>query len=508
MKNITKEFPGVKALKDVTFHVKRGEIHALCGENGAGKSTLMKVLGGVYSYGSYSGDIIVDGITKQFNRIKDAEAAGISIIYQELTLVKELSVGENIFLGNEPKGFLGTFDWDRLNMESEVWLHKVGLQSISPERLTGTLGIGQQQLIEIAKALSKNTKILILDEPTAALAEHEVGILLNLLRELRKDGVTCIYISHKLNEVFDIADTITVLRDGATVASHPASELTQDKVISLMVGRELNERYPSITFNPTDVAMSVSQYSVWDHHQQNRKIIDNISLDIRKGEVLGIAGLVGSGRSELVMSLFGSFHGEAKGTVMIDGKPTTIKNAEHAIKNGLALVSEDRKKYGLVLSESILKNITLSSLPKVSSVGIIDENEEARYTNQFMNALKIKANSAETVVGTLSGGNQQKVVLGKWLLTNPKILILDEPTRGIDVGAKYEIYMIIKQLAESGTAIIMISSELPEVLGMSNRILVMNEGRFTAEFDRNEATQEKIMLAATGGKMYGHEHEY
>lgn len=499
MQNITKEFPGVKALKNVTFRVKKGEIHALCGENGAGKSTLMKVLGGVYTYGTFEGDIVVEGERKQFQRIKDAEHAGISIIYQELTLVKELSIGENIFLGNEPRGVLGTFDWDRLYKESEAWLRKVGLKNMSPERVTGTLGIGQQQLIEIAKALSKNTKILILDEPTAALAEQEVAILLDLLRQLRNEGVTCIYISHKLNEVFDIADTITVLRDGETVGSYPTSELTQDKVIALMVGRELVERYPKITFHPTDVAMSVANFSVWDYNQNNRKIIHDVSFHVRKGEILGIAGLVGSGRTELVMSLFGAFHGDIQGKVTIDGTVTKILNPEHAIQNGMALVSEDRKKYGLVLNENILKNVTLSSLSKVSKMGVLDENEEARFANHYMSALKIKANSPETVVGTLSGGNQQKVVLGKWLLTNPKILILDEPTRGIDVGAKYEIYSIMKQLVDNGTAIIMISSELPEILGMSHRILVMNEGKMKAEFNTAEATQERIMSAATGG---------
>jgi D-xylose transport system ATP-binding protein len=499
MKNITKEFPGVKALNDVTLRVKKGEVHALCGENGAGKSTLMKVLSGLYPSGSYSGQVLVNGEEKQFKHIKDAETAGIAIIYQELTVVKQMMVAENLFLGNEPSRF-GIIDKNKLFSESEKWLSEVGLKGINPETVTGNLGIGQQQLVEIAKALSKKANILILDEPTAALTEQEVSILLDILRVFKKRGVTCIYISHKLNEVFDIADTVTVLRDGETVATHPASELTEDKVISLMVGREIKDRFPRVESNPGEIILSVKDYSVWNPDQPSKKIIDNVSFELRKGEILGISGLMGSGRTELVMSLFGAYRGRSEGAIEIDGKKVAIKNTEHAIREGLALVSEDRKKYGLVLNMDVKNNITMPSLQRVSSWGAIDKNKEIKSGRAYLESLRIKANSVETIVGTLSGGNQQKVVLGKWLMTEPRILILDEPTRGIDVGAKFEIYNIMNELTKQGVAIVMISSELPEVLGMSHRILVMAEGRFGGEFSYQEATQEKIMLVATGGK--------
>jgi D-xylose transport system ATP-binding protein len=498
MENITKEFPGVKALDNVTFQVKEGEVHALCGENGAGKSTLMKVLSGLYPTGTYDGHILIDGDEKHFTTIKDAEHAGISIIYQELALVKEMTIGENIFLGNEPTKF-GMIEWDRVYKESEKWLADVGLLGIKPDRLTGTLGIGQQQLVEIAKALSKKAKILILDEPTAALTEQEVKILLNILREFKKRGVTCIYISHKLNEVFDIADTVTILRDGQTVATHPTSELTEDKVISLMVGREIKERFPRIEANPGDTILKLENYSVWSS-ASNRKVVDDVSFEVRKGEIFGIAGLMGAGRTELVMSLFGAFGSQVGGSIEIEGKRVHIKNTEHAIKLGLALVSEDRKKFGLVLNMDIQQNIGIPSLKAISNWGVIEHNKEIKSANEYMDSLRIKANSIETVVGTLSGGNQQKVVLGKWLMTEPKILILDEPTRGIDVGAKFEIYNIMNELIRKGVAIIMISSELPEVMGMSHRIMVMGEGKCRGIFDYKDATQEKIMTAATGGK--------
>lgn len=498
MRNITKTFPGVKALNNVTFQVKKGEVHALCGENGAGKSTLMKVLSGLYPQGTYDGDILIDGVEKGFGRIKDAEEAGIAIIYQELALVKDLSIGENLFLGKEPSRF-GIVDWDYIYKESEKWLEEVGLKGVSAEQPVGTLGIGKQQQVEIAKALSKKAQILILDEPTAALTEQEVEILLGILRRFKERGVTCIYISHKLNEVFEIADSVTILRDGQTIGTYPTKELTEDKVISLMVGRELTERFPRVASTPGEVVLSVQDYSVQNPNLPGKKVIDNISFEVRKGEIFGIAGLMGAGRTELVMSLFGSYPGVSKGEVQIDGKKIRIRNTQQAIKAGMALVSEDRKKYGLVLGMDIKSNISMASLSRISPMGVIDHNREIHSGNEYLNSLRIKANSVETVVGTLSGGNQQKVVLGKWLMTNPKILILDEPTRGIDVGAKFEIYNIMNELVKQGVAIIMVSSELPELLGMSHRIMVISEGQYAGEFNAEEATQETIMTAATGG---------
>ncbi|QYR21080.1 xylose ABC transporter ATP-binding protein [Paenibacillus sp. sptzw28] len=499
MRNITKEFPGVKALDKVNFTVRKGEVHALCGENGAGKSTLMKVLSGLYPAGTYEGQILINGEEKHFHKIKDAEEAGIAIIYQELALAKDLSVGENLFLGKEPARF-GIINWERVFRESEKWLREVGLD-VSPEQTTGGLGIGKQQQVEIAKALSKNANILILDEPTAALTEQEVDILLNILREFKKRGVACVYISHKLNEVFAIADSITVLRDGQTIGTYPAAEINEDKVISLMVGRELKELFPRIEAKPGDVVLKVENYSVMSPDHPGKKVVDNISFEVRKGEIFGIAGLMGAGRTELVMSLFGSYPGTDDGVVEIDGKPVKIKTTQQAIKEGLALVSEDRKKYGLVLGMDIKSNVTMASLGKISSVGVLNHNQEIASGNEYIRSLRIKANSVETVVGTLSGGNQQKVVLGKWLMTEPKILILDEPTRGIDVGAKYEIYNIMNDLIRRGVAIIMVSSELPELLGMSHRIMVISEGKKAGEFTAEEATQELIMTTATGGRV-------
>ncbi|RLQ96882.1 xylose ABC transporter ATP-binding protein [Falsibacillus albus] len=500
MKSITKEFPGVKALDDVTFHVNTGEVHALCGENGAGKSTLMKVLSGLYPHGTYSGTILINGKEQSFQSIKDAEEAGISIIYQELALVKQMTVAENLVLGNEPSKF-GIVNKNDMVQRTEKWLNEVGLEGVRADTVTGTLGIGQQQLIEIAKALSKNAKILILDEPTAALTEKEVKILLEILREFKKKGVTCIYISHKLSEVFDIADRITVLRDGQTVASHSVADLDEDKVIAYMVGREIKDRFPRLPSEAKESVLSVKNYSVYKAELPDKKVIDNVSFEVRKGEILGIAGLMGSGRTELVMSLFGAYPGKSEGSVEIEGNNAAIKNTSQAIQHGLALVSEDRKKYGLVLNMDIKNNISMSSLKSISPFSIINRNEEILGGNFYKQKLRVKAPTIETVVGTLSGGNQQKVVLGKWLMTKPKVLILDEPTRGIDVGAKLEIYQIMNELVKEGVAIVMISSELPEVLGMSHRVLVMSEGKFTAEFNAEEADQEKVMRAATGGKV-------
>ncbi|MFF2094547.1 xylose ABC transporter ATP-binding protein [Paenibacillus sp. NPDC058174] len=498
MRNITKEFPGVKALNDVTLTVKKGEIHALCGENGAGKSTLMKVLSGLYPSGSYNGQILINGEVKRFSSIKDAEEAGIAIIYQELALAKDLSIAENLYLGKELARF-GIINWERVFKESEKWLAEVGLTDVSPETRTGTLGIGKQQQVEIAKALSKKANILILDEPTAALTEQEVEILLSILREFKKRGVTCIYISHKLKEVFSIADSVTVLRDGKTIGTYDAKAINEEQVISLMVGRELKELFPRIEALPGDVVLKVENYSVM-HPDLDRKVIDNISFQVRQGEIFGIAGLMGAGRTELVMSLFGSYPGAAVGRIEIEGKHVKIKHTQHAIRHGMALVSEDRKKFGLVLGMDVKSNVTMASLNQIASGGVIDPNREVIRGNEYIRSLQIKANSVETIVGTLSGGNQQKVVLGKWLMTKPKLLILDEPTRGIDVGAKFEIYTIMNELIRQGVAIIMVSSELPELLGMSHRIMVIAEGKRAAEFTAEEATQQAIMTAATGGR--------
>jgi len=501
MDKITKEFPGVKALDEVSFNVKKGEVHALCGENGAGKSTLMKILSGLYPNGSFSGEIRINGENQEFQKIKDSEEVGIAIIYQELALIPEMSIAENLFLGNEPKKY-GYIDSNKLYKDSIYWLERVGLD-IKPSTKISTLGIGQQQLIEIAKALAKKADILILDEPTAALTDSEVEILMNILERLRQDGVTCIYISHKLGEIFRIADTITVLRDGKTVGTNAATALNEDKVIAMMVGRELTERFPEIEFNPSEIALKVENFSVYDRNNGKKKVVDNVSFNVRKGEIVGIAGLMGAGRTELVSSLFGGYTGKKTGEVFIDGRKANIKSTKDAIEEGLSLVTEDRKGQGLVFNLDIKQNMTLSFLSWLSPRGVINQNEEIKLSQKYVDELKIKTPSLETLVGTLSGGNQQKVVLGKCLMTNPKVLFLDEPTRGIDVGAKFEIYNIMKQLVAQGVAIVMVSSELPEILGMSNRVLVMSEGKLTAEFSQHEATQEQVMLAATGGNKRG-----
>ncbi|NUK30223.1 xylose ABC transporter ATP-binding protein [Parageobacillus sp. VR-IP] len=498
MKGITKEFPGVRALDNVTFSVRKGEIHALCGENGAGKSTLMKILSGVYPYGSYEGKIYINGNEVKFRNIKESQKAGIAIIYQELAVVEEMTVAENMFLGHEL--MRGKYiDWNRLYAEAQKWLQKIGLR-IDPETKVGDLTVGKQQLIEIAKALTKNAEIIILDEPTAALTESDVATLKNILQDLRSQGVTCIYISHKLNEVMELADTVTVLRDGQTVSTDPIDQLTEDRIIAKMVGRELNELYP---YEPREVGeeiLKVNNYSVIDE-KSGKKVIDNASFTLRRGEILGISGLMGSGRTELFTSIFGAYKGKKQGIVVLDGQEVIIKSPADAIKHGIAYVSEDRKKYGLILGMDIIKNSTLVALKKVTNWNMIDHALEVKRAEEITKKMKLKAPNLELKVSQLSGGNQQKVVLSKWLLNNPRVLILDEPTRGIDVGAKYEIYKIINELASQGVGIVLISSELPEVMGMSDRILVMSEGKIVGEFNRNDATQEKIMTCATGGKQ-------
>lgn len=496
MRSITKEFPGVKALDGVTFDLYESEFHSLVGENGAGKSTLMKVLSGVYPIGTYGGDIVIGGEVRQFKTIRDSENAGVAIIFQELSLVKELTVGENIFLGREPSKF-GIVNWSELYQKAGKLLKDLHLP-IDPRTPVGNLGIGQQQLVEIAKALSQNAKILVLDEPTAALTESEVETLFVILRSLRERGVGMIYISHKLDEVFEMSDRITVLRDGKTVGTNDAKDLTKDKVISLMVGREVGDIFPKTSHDFGETAMEVRNLTAYDLDNPNKKLVDNVSFSVKKGEVLGISGLMGAGRSELLMSIFGAWQGNSTGEVLVEGNPVSIKSPSEAIKNGIGFVTEDRKRFGLLLEQPILENMTLAGLKKISGAFLTHRSRETVAAKQSMQALKVKANSPSTVAGTLSGGNQQKVVLGKWLLTNPKVLFLDEPTRGIDVGAKQEIYSEINKLAKEGLAIVMVSSELPEVLGLSDRVLVLHEGKLTGEFSKNEVTPEKVMAAATG----------
>ncbi len=496
MKNITKEFPGVKALDDVNLDLFEGEFHSLVGENGAGKSTLMKVLSGVYPYGTYEGEIRVNGEEKRFTTIREAEVAGIAIIFQELSLVKELTVGENIFLGREPAKF-GIINWTEIYQKSSKLLKELNLK-INPKTEVGSLGIGQQQLVEIAKALSQNAKILVLDEPTAALTESEVEILFEIVRDLKKRGVGMIYISHKLDEVFAMSDRITVLRDGQTVATENALALDKDKVISLMVGRDVGDIFPESTHDFGEVVLEAKNISAFDPDVSTKKLVDDVSFEVREGEVLGIAGLMGAGRSELLSAIFGAWRGNHSGEVLVDGKSVSINSPGDAIKNGIGFVTEDRKRYGLILDQTIMDNSTLAGLKQISGKFLINRSKEVVATKDAMETLNVKANSPMTVTGTLSGGNQQKVVLGKWLLTKPKVLFLDEPTRGIDVGAKQEIYAEINELAKQGLAIVMVSSELPEVLGLSDRILVLHEGHLTGEFSKVEATPEKVMAAATG----------
>lgn len=497
MKGITKEFPGVKALDQVTFSVRKGEIHALCGENGAGKSTLMKVLSGVYPTGTYTGKIYINNQEIHFKNIKESQDVGIAIIYQELALIGELSIAENLFLGHDLMR-KKIINWNEIYRQSLLALQKVGLD-VDPQLPVKQLTVGKQQLIEIAKALLKKTDILILDEPTAALTESDVAVLVRLLNELRQQGVSCVYISHKLGEVLEIADSVTILRDGKTICTDPIGDLNEEKIITKMVGRELTELFPyePHTISEEDV-LRVENYTSYD--KSGKPVVSNINLHLKKGEILGVSGLMGAGRSELFISLFGGLPGKKTGEVIIDGKKTTIKTPAHAIEAGLAYVSEDRKRYGLILGMDITKNTTLIALNKVMKLKMINEALEVKNAKEITQRMKLKAHSLDVEVGKLSGGNQQKVVLSKWIMNNPKLLILDEPTRGIDVGAKYEIYKIINELVQQGVGIILISSELPEVLGMSDRIIVMSHGQITGEFSRSEATQEKIMICATGGE--------
>jgi D-xylose transport system ATP-binding protein len=496
MRNIVKEFPGVRALDGVSFTLEEGEFHALVGENGAGKSTLMKVLSGVYPSGTYTGEIYVDGEPRTFSSVRDSEAAGIAIVFQELSLVKELTVGENIFLGREPARF-GLVNWSELYHRTTKLLDDLNL-SIDPRVQVGTLGIGRQQLVEIAKALSQNGKILVLDEPTAALTESEVETLFAILRKLTARGVGIIYISHKLDEVFAMSDRITVLRDGKTVGTNAAQDVTKDEIIAAMVGREVGDIFPTPDHDLGPVAFEVRGLTVHSGDEGRRKLVDDVSFSVRKGEVLGIAGLMGSGRTEMLMAIFGAWPHESSREVLVEEKRVRVESPSDAIAHGIGFVTEDRKRFGLILEQTIVDNMTLAGLPSLSGAFLTNRTREMVAAGGPMRSLRIKANSPLTVAGTLSGGNQQKVVLGKWLLTDPKILFLDEPTRGIDVGAKQEIYAEINKLAKTGLAIVMVSSELPEVLGLSDRVIVLREGKLAGEFARREATPERVMAAATG----------
>jgi putative multiple sugar transport system ATP-binding protein len=509
MRNITKEFPGVKALDQVNLQVADGEIHALCGENGAGKSTLMKVLSGVYPHGTYTGDILFKGNVCEFKDIKQSENKGIVIIHQELALIPELSIAENIFLGNE-QARKGIINWNETTVKTLELLRKVGL-SESPHALVSNIGVGKQQLVEIAKALSKEVKLLILDEPTAALNERDSENLLRLLLEFKKQGISSIIISHKLNEVTSISDSITILRDGQTIETLDVKEsgISEDRIIKGMVGRDLTNRYPAREPEIGEVMFEVKDWEVYHPLHAERKVIDQASLNIRRGEIVGIAGLMGAGRTELAMSIFGKSYGKnISGSLFKDGKEIQLKDISSAIKNGLAYVTEDRKNYGLVLIDDIKSNISLASLKKISRNLVIQDHEEYKEAEGFRRKMNIKTPSVLQKTNNLSGGNQQKVVLSKWIFSEPDILILDEPTRGIDVGAKYEIYMIINQLAADGKGILLISSELPELLGMCDRIYVMNEGQITGELDKSEANQESIMRYMTKARGKNGEHEY
>ena len=495
MRGITKEFPGVKALDNVNFAVKRGSIHALVGENGAGKSTLMNVLSGWYPYGSYSGDIVYDGEVCKFSKIKDSEEKGIVIIHQELALVPYMSIGENMFLGNE-QGKKFAIDWDKTHAEATKYLKIVGLTE-SSKTLIKDIGVGKQQLVEIAKALAKNARLMILDEPTSSLNEEDSQALLDLLLEFKKQGMTSILISHKINEVSYVADDITILRDGKTIETlHKGTDdISEDRIIRGMVGREMEDRFPKrhdVAIG--EVALEVKHWNVHHPIYTEKKVIDDVSFYVRKGEVVGFSGLMGAGRTELAMSIFGRSYGsEISGTVEIHGKEVHLHSPRQAIDAGLAYVTEDRKGSGLILSNPITINNTLANIKGVSRRGVINHDKEIVVAEEYRKKLNTKTLSVLQNVGNLSGGNQQKVLLAKWMYANPDILILDEPTRGIDVGAKYEIYCIINDLVAEGKSVIMISSELPEVLGMSDRIYVLNEGRIVGEFQAAEASQEKII---------------
>ncbi len=501
MVNITKTFPGVKALQNVNLTVERGEVHAICGENGAGKSTLMKVLSGVYPHGTYEGDIIFEGNPASFSGIRDSEKSGVVIIHQELALSPFLSIAENIFLGNERQR-AGRIDWNSTNLKAAELLQRVGLSENPITKITD-IGVGKQQLVEIAKALSKDVKLLILDEPTAALNDEDSAHLLSLIAGLRDHGITSIIISHKLNEIKAIADRVTIIRDGKTIETLDleAGEISEERIIRGMVGRDLESRYPERQATIGDEVLRIEDWTVHHPLEHSRLVVDSASLYVRAGEVVGIAGLMGAGRTELAMSVFGRSYGHnITGNLYKNGSPIQARTVKQAIGHGIAYATEDRKRYGLNLLDDIKRNISGSALGKLSHWGRVDANQEQVVANGFRKSMRIKAPTVAAITGKLSGGNQQKVVLSKWLFADPDVLILDEPTRGIDVGAKYEIYTIINEMAAQGKAIIVISSELPELLGICDRIYALAAGRVTGEVDTTEAHPEKLMQYMTKEK--------
>lgn len=495
MKNIVKEFPGVRALDNVNLKVRKNTIHGIVGENGAGKSTLMNILSGVYPAGSYEGEVIFENKVCKFEKIKDSEDKGIVIIHQELALVPTLSIMENMFLGNE-RAYRGIINWGKTRSDALRYMKMVGL-SEEPDTLVQEIGVGKRQLVEICKALAKDVRLLILDEPTAALNDEDSDKLLDLILELKeKQSMTCIIISHKLNEIEKVADDITIIRDGKTIETlnKTLDDISEDRIIKGMVGREITDRYPEKNAEIGEVFFQVKDWNVYSPHVPNKLVVDNVNFHVKRGEIVGVAGLMGAGRTELAMSIFGkSYGGKITGSIFKDGKELSINSIADAIKNGIGYVTEDRKEQGLILLNDIRENITLASLDKISDKGIINEYKEIEVAEDYLDRINIRAPNIFHRVGNLSGGNQQKVMLARWIYADPDILILDEPTRGIDVGAKYEIYTIINELAALGKAVIIISSELPEILGLSDRIYVMNEGRFVGELSREEASQENIM---------------
>ena len=501
MVDISKEFPGVKALSHVNFEARAGELLALMGENGAGKSTLMKVLSGVWPYPTYTGDIFVNGEKKQFANTKQAEDAGVAIIYQELNLIPELTVAENIYLDRQPTDAFGRIDWVRLNQETRQLLDELGIRDFAPTDKVSSITVGKQQMVEIAKALSKKARILVLDEPTSALTDKEVADLFRIIRKLKADGVCMCYISHKMEEIQQIADRIVVLRDGQTIGEvTPIKEITLDQIIARMVGRDIKDMYPKRVAKRGRKILEVKDLEVDHPTLPGEKRVKKSSFTAYEGEILGISGLMGAGRTELVGGIFGAYPGQSRGEVWLEGKKLNIKSPRDAIDNGIALLTEDRKALGLFLAEPITFNTTISSLQTISSklLGVINHAKERELVTDYVKKLGVKTPTIGTVIGTLSGGNQQKVILGKWLNAKPKVFILDEPTRGIDIGAKVEIYKLLNSLVDQGVAVIVISSELPEVLGISDRILVMSEGNIVSEFTRDTATKEAIMQYATG----------
>ncbi len=496
LRNIVKEFPGVRALDRVNLAVRPGEIHGLVGENGAGKSTLLKVLSGVYPHGTYEGGIVLKGESRQFRGTREAEAGGIAIIHQELNLIPELSVAENIFLGHEPV-HNGLIEWETVYTESRRVLGELGID-VDPREKVSRLGVGLQQMVEIAKALRLNAEVLLLDEPTSALTEKETEVLFHALRALKAKGVTAVYISHKMDELFAICDRCTVIRDGQTVGTEDVRNLNEDRVVSLMVGRQIGDMYPARNAKRGAILLEVRDFSVAHPALRGEKILSGIRFEVHAGEVLGVAGLMGSGRSELLTALFGAFPAAVDGKLIVNGQPRYFRDCRDAIAAGLSLVTEDRKAFGLVLGLGVGDNLSLASLDRVSRNGVINRLEERKGNERRIEDLRIKTPGLNALVRNLSGGNQQKVVLGKWLATEPRVLLLDEPTRGVDVGARAEIYRIINNLVERGLAVVMVSSSLPEVLKMSDRILVMREGRQAAILDAAKADQELIMKHATG----------